>query len=47
MREGRKSFDKVKLAKTHPEIDLSQFEKTGSPYAEFRVYPINNTKGEN
>lgn len=47
MRDGRKTFDKAKLAKTHPEIDLSQFEKTGSPYAEFRVYPITNTQGEN
>ena len=43
MRAGRTSFDKKGLAKAHPEIDLSQFEKTGSPYKEFRPYII---KGE-
>lgn len=46
-REGRKSFDKTKLAKEHPEINLSDFEKTGSPFVEFKVYSVGNNKGDN
>jgi putative phage-type endonuclease len=40
---GRKSFDKKALAKAHPEIDLSTFEKQGSPFKTFRPYLL---KGE-
>lgn len=38
MQNGRKSFDKTLLKKDHPEIDLKNYEKTGSPYKVFRPY---------
>jgi putative phage-type endonuclease len=37
---GRKSFDKVALAAAHPEIKLSQFEKTGKPFRSLRVFNV-------
>jgi putative phage-type endonuclease len=40
-RPGRKTFDKKALAAKHPEIDLSDFEKVGNPYKEFRSYILN------
>lgn len=39
-REGRKTFDKKALAAKHPEIVLSDFEKVGKPYKEFRPYVL-------
>jgi putative phage-type endonuclease len=36
--KGRTTFDKKALAAKHPEIDLSQFEKTGKPFDTLRVY---------
>lgn len=44
LRAGRTSFDKKGLAKAYPDIELSRFEKTGSPFKEFRPYLL---KGEN
>jgi putative phage-type endonuclease len=38
---GRKTFDRKALAKAHPEIDLSAFEKVGAPLRAFRPYFIN------
>lgn len=37
---GKVSFDKKALAKAHPEIDLSQFEKRGNPFRVFKSYRI-------
>lgn len=36
--KGRVTFDKKLLAATHPELDLSKFEKTGKPSNSLRVY---------
>ena len=35
---GRKTFDKNRLVKEHPEIDLSAYQKEGKPYRSFRPY---------
>lgn len=35
---GRKTFDKKALAKAHPEIDLSEYEKQGKPFRSFKPY---------
>lgn len=37
---GRKSLDKSALLAAHPEIDLSQFTKTGQPFKSFRPYQV-------
>lgn len=37
---GRVTFDKKALAKAHPEIDLSQYEKHGKPFRTFRAYRL-------
>lgn len=37
---GKVSFDRKALAKAHPEIDLSQFEKQGKPFRVFKSYRI-------
>lgn len=36
MQEGRKTFDYKALARTHPELDLDPFFKTGSPFEVFK-----------
>lgn len=38
--EGRMTFDKKALAKAHPEIDLSQYEKRGKPFKTFRAFRL-------
>lgn len=35
---GRKTFDKKKLAKEHPEIDLAAYEKVGRPSRPFKPF---------
>lgn len=39
---GRVSFDKKALAATHPEIDLSRFEKQGKPFRTFKPFFTKN-----
>jgi predicted phage-related endonuclease len=43
---GRKTFDKAKLAKDHPEIDLSKYDKQGKPFRAFKPYFLNNRVSE-
>lgn len=43
---GKRSFDKAALAKAHPEIDLTAFEKVGKDYQEFRTYQVQPRNGE-
>lgn len=40
MQKGRVTFDKAKLKKAHPEIDLSAFEKEGAPFRTFKHYRL-------
>lgn len=37
---GKISFDKKALAKEHPKIDLSRFEKQGKPFRVFKSYKL-------
>ncbi len=37
---GRKTFDKKALARAHPEIDLSNYEKEGKSFKSFRPYVV-------
>lgn len=37
-RPGRSSLDKDALARDHPDIDLSKYQKQGKPFYEFRPY---------
>jgi putative phage-type endonuclease len=39
-KQGRKSFDKKRLAAENPNIDLSLYETVSNPYDEFRTYLI-------
>jgi len=39
---GRKTFDKKALKASHPDIDLSKFEKEGKPFRAFRIYRTNS-----
>lgn len=43
---GRASFDKRLLAKDHPEIDLSKYEKIGKPFRTFRPFFLNERSVE-
>jgi predicted phage-related endonuclease len=40
---GRKTFDKKRLAKDHPQIDLAAYENTGKPFFSLRPYFLKNT----
>jgi len=48
--QGRLTLDKKALLRAHPEIDLSEFEKRGSPFRSLRVYDrpkqITSKKGD-
>lgn len=40
IQEGRLTFDKTALAREHPELDLSRYEKRGKPFETFRAYRL-------
>jgi len=43
---GRKTFDKARLAKDHPEIDLAKYEKAGKSFRAFRPYFLSSKISE-
>lgn len=46
IQKGRESFDKKKLASDHPEIDLTKYIKTGSPFRTFKPYFLGGNTNE-
>jgi hypothetical protein len=46
IQKGKESFDKKRLASDHPEIDLTKYIKTGSPFRTFRPYFIGGNVNE-
>lgn len=37
MQAGRKTFDKARLSKEHPELNISDYERIGTPYKAFKI----------
>jgi hypothetical protein len=46
IQKGRESFDKKKLASDHPDLDLTKYIKTGSPFRVFKPYFLGGNANE-